>query len=115
MWSVDERFAAFFIAHEALDSKVERINQSVYGLSKETIGEFDFAFIGTLLLHLRKPVDALAAIRRVLKPDGLLMTNDAISLPLTVFRPKTAAAEVVMEAMQPFWYVPNAAGRKTHG
>ena len=110
--ALERRESAFGIAHRALASSVERRNLSVYELSEHAVGRFDFAFIGTLLLHLRNPVDALAAIRRVLEPDGRLMSNDAISLPLTVLRPRTPSAEVVMQSPRPYWWVPNAAGRR---
>jgi tRNA (mo5U34)-methyltransferase len=110
--SLDRRESAFQIARRALRSTPERRDLSVYALSPELVGRFDFAFIGTLLLHLRNPVDALAAIRRVLEPGGLLMSNDAVSLPLTIMRPRTPTAEVVMQAPRPYWWVPNAAGRR---
>ena len=111
--SLERRESAFHIAHRALGSQVERRNLSVYDLLPDAAGgRFDFAFIGTLLLHLRNPVDALAAIRRVLEPGGRLMSNDAVSLPLTVLRPKTPTAEIVMQSPRPYWWVPNAAGRR---
>jgi tRNA (mo5U34)-methyltransferase len=110
--SLERRESAFHIAHRALGSSVVRRNLSVYDLSAGGVGRFDFAFIGTLLLHLRNPVDALAAIRRVLAPGGRLMSNDAVSLSLTVLRPRTPSAEVVMQAPRPYWWVPNAAGRR---
>ncbi len=106
------RDSAFHIAHRAFGSRVERRDLSVYDLSPGKVGRFDFAFIGTLLLHLRNPVDALAAIRRVLEPDGRLMSNDAVSLPLSLLRPRTPSAEVVMRSPRPFWWVPNVAGRR---
>ena len=110
--SLERRESAFHIAHRALGSRVERLGLSVYELSAAHAGHFDFAFIGTLLLHLRNPVDALAAVRRVLAPDGRLMSNDAVSLPLTLLRPRTPTAEVVMQSPRPYWWVPNAAGRR---
>ena len=111
--SLERRESAFHVAHRALASKVDRRNVSVYDLSPGNAGgRFGFAFIGTLLLHLRNPVDALAAIRRVLEPDGRLMSNDAVSLPLTLIRPRTPTAEVVMQSPRPYWWVPNAAGRR---
>ena len=110
--SLERRQSAFHIAHRALGSEVDRRNLSVYDLTTEQAGRFQFAFIGTLLLHLRNPVDALAAIRRVLEPDGRLMSNDAVSLSLTLLRPRTPAAEVVMQSPRPYWWVPNAAGRR---
>jgi tRNA (mo5U34)-methyltransferase len=110
--ALERRESAFHIAHRALGSNVERRDLSVYELTPERVGRFDFAFIGTLLLHLRDPVDALAAIRRVLEPDGRLMSNDAVSLPLTLLRPRTPSAEIVMQSPRPYWWVPNASGRR---
>src|SRR5438046_1256083 len=49
---VANRKSAFGIAHEALGSKVLRQDLSVYDLTRETVGTFDVAYIGTLLHHL---------------------------------------------------------------
>lgn len=111
MENLDRRNLAFEVAHRALGSKVERRLISVYDITPAKTGEFDFAFIGTILLHLRNPVDALAAVRGVLRPHGRLMSNDGISVPLTILRRQEPAAEVVMQAGRPFWYLPNLAGR----
>ncbi|MBA2440180.1 MAG: methyltransferase domain-containing protein [Thermoleophilaceae bacterium] len=110
--SLERRDLAFSVAHRALGSKVQRRLISVYDITPEEIGEFDFAFIGTILLHLRNPVDALAAVRGVLRTGARLMSNDAISIPLTLLRPAEPAAEVAMQPERPFWYVPNLAGRR---
>ncbi len=110
--NLDRRNLAFAVAHRALGSRVERRLISVYDITPEEVGEFDFAFIGTILLHLRNPVDALAAVRGVLRRDGRLMSNDGISVPLTLLRRGEPAAEVVMQPGRPFWYLPNLAGRR---
>jgi tRNA (mo5U34)-methyltransferase len=110
--NLDRRNFAFDVAHRALGSSVERRLISVYDVTPEEIGRFDFAFIGTILLHLRNPVDALAAVRGVLQPDGRMMSNDGISVPLTLLRRGEPAAEVVMEPNRPFWYLPNLAARR---
>ena len=108
--ALDERNASFDLAHRALGSKVEWRAVSVYDLDPEEVGHFDFAFIGTLLLHLRNPVDALSAIRRVLYPEGTLMSNNPISLPLTLKRPMHASADLMMMQGRPYFYIPNARG-----
>ena len=110
--NLDRRNLAFDIARRALGSNVERRLISVYELTPEEIGHFDFVFVGTILLHLRNPVDALAAVRRVLRPDGRLMSNDGISVPLTILRWGEPAAEVAMMPGRPFWYLPNLAARR---
>jgi tRNA (mo5U34)-methyltransferase len=52
----------FRIAKEVLDSKVERVNLSIYHATPEEIGTFDFVFCGSVLIHLR---DQLLALERI--------------------------------------------------
>ena len=103
-----ERLEGFEIARSVLGSQVQRHDLSVYELSPDGIGEFDFAVIGTLLLHLRDPVAALSAIGRVLQ--GQLLVNDAVSLSLSVLRPRTPAAKLMAVPGHPFWWLPNVSG-----
>jgi tRNA (mo5U34)-methyltransferase len=103
-----ERLEGFEIARAALGSQVQRHDMSVYELSPAGIGEFDFAVIGTLLLHLRDPVAALSAIGRVLQ--GQLLVNDPVSLSLSVLRPRTPAAKLMAVPGYPFWWLPNVSG-----
>ena len=56
------RGAGFRLAKELLDSKVERVNLSIYHATPEEIGEFDFVFCGSVLIHLR---DQLLALERI--------------------------------------------------
>ena len=108
---IASRDRAFDIAHRALGSRVERRDLSVYDLDRADVGEFDFVFVGTILLHLRNPVDALAAVRGVMRDDGRLMSNDAVSVPLTLLRPRQPTAEIMMVRQKPYWWIPNRAGR----
>jgi len=107
---LDSRNASFELAREALGSEVEWKPINVYELTPERVGMFDFAFIGSLLLHLRNPADALNAIRGVLLPGGTLMSNNPISLPLTVKCPFSPAADLLMNPNEPYFYLPNARG-----
>lgn len=107
---LDERNASFDLARRALRSNVDWRPINVYDLDPGQVGSFDFAFIGTLLLHLRNPVDALNAIRKVLKPGATLMSNNPVSASLTLRRPRWPAAEVLMYPGLPFFYVPNTRG-----
>ena len=59
-----EKGAGFTIARELLGSSVEKIEINAYDLTPERVGEFDVVVCGSLLLHLRDPLRALAAIRR---------------------------------------------------
>ncbi len=108
---IDRRNSAFQIAHDALGSAVVWRDLSVYRLSPEEVGQVDFAFIGTLLLHLRDPVGALAAIRRVLAPGATLVTNEPISIPFSLLRGVPVAQPMMWPGL-PFWWLPNVAARR---
>jgi tRNA (mo5U34)-methyltransferase len=97
----------FEVAHRALRSSVRRLDLSVHDLAAEDVGRFDFVFMGSLLLHLRDPVGALAALREVC--SGEAVVADAIDLLPTLLRPRTPTAR--LEAVdRPWWWLPNAAG-----
>jgi len=102
-----DRRHAFATAHRALRSSVEHRTSSVYDLSAHGLGRFDFVFVGSLLLHLRDPLRALAAIRDV--SDNQLLVNEPISPSLTLLRPRTPAAE--FHGLSDFrWWLPNRRG-----
>ncbi|PZR66378.1 MAG: hypothetical protein DLM63_09345 [Solirubrobacterales bacterium] len=109
-----DRLRPFAIAKRALGSQVERRIVSVYDLDQEAIGLFDFAFIGTLLLHLRDPIRALTAIRNVLRPGGELLVNDVITLRDTLLRRGAALAHISLVPGAPFWWIPNLAGLRMY-
>jgi tRNA (mo5U34)-methyltransferase len=94
----------FDIAREVLDSSVQWRNVSVYELSPDLAGQFDFVFVGSLLLHLRDPVGALRAIASVL--GGELLSVDAVSLPLTIMHPRRPVARFKAHDW-PLWWAPN--------
>ena len=97
----------FEIAREALGSGVVRHDLSVYELAREEIGEFDFVYLGSLLIHLRDPIRALERVRSVCR--GRLLVVDAIDWWLTLRMPRTAAAR--LDGMgRPWWWKPNRAG-----
>ncbi len=104
------KFYGFDIAHEALDSKVQLREMSVYDLTPEAVGKFDFVFMGSLLLHLRDPVGALAAIRGVLQ--GEFLSVDAISPPMTVLHPRQPVARLEAPGWALWWSLNLQAYRK---
>jgi tRNA (mo5U34)-methyltransferase len=106
----EARPQAFRFAHRAIGSRVDRRDLSVYRLADAGVGEFDFAFIGTLLLHLRDPVLALTRIRHVLQPGGRLLVNDAILLGMSLRHPRLPVHELQLMPGKPFWWVPNLRG-----
>jgi len=73
--------AGFNLMKEALHSKVRREIVSVYDLSPERIGKFDFVFCSDLLLHLKNPMKALESIRSVVQREAVLVEGYSPFLP----------------------------------
>lgn len=99
--------SGFEPVHAALGSRVRREERSVYDLSPERDGWFDLVYVGSLLLHLRDPVRALAAVRSVCR--GQVLSVDAIDLPLSLLAPRRPLAGLDGVA-RPWWWRPNRAG-----
>jgi tRNA (mo5U34)-methyltransferase len=98
--------AGFDLVRSALDSAVQRVERSIYDLDPSVDGEFDFIYVGSLLLHLRDPVRALSAVRSVCR--GRLLSVDAYDVPLTLLSPRAPLAR--LDAVgRPWWWKPNAA------
>jgi len=71
----------FRIAHAALGSAVKKEAMSAYDLDPEAVGTFDVAFMGDLLLHLERPLEALRRIRDV--TTGQLIITDVFDPGIT--------------------------------
>ena len=99
--------AGFELAREALGSAVERRELSVYDLDPDEVGSFDFVYVGSLLLHLRDPVRALAAVRSVCRGEAVIV--DAIDLPKTLLYRRQPVATLDGRG-RPWWWKPNLAG-----
>jgi tRNA (mo5U34)-methyltransferase len=97
----------FQIAAEALGSRVQKIEASVYELDPAVHGEFDFVFMGSLLLHLRDPIRALERVHSVCR--GLFLTMDAIDVLLTLLHPLRPIYFLEGTA-RPWWWKPNLRG-----
>ena len=96
----------FDLAAAMLDSAVKRLELSVYDLDTAVVGEFDFAYVGSLLLHLRDPVLALERVRSVVRGEVLIV--DAIDPELArVFRRRPVAT--LDGRGRPWWWRPNPA------
>ena len=63
----------FEAAHTALGSSVKKIKANVYDLDPSVHGTFDFVHMADLLLHLRRPLDALAAVRSITGTEALIV------------------------------------------
>lgn len=96
----------FEIAKQALGSSVERLELSVYDLDPERVGQFDFVYLGSLLIHLRNPVLALERVRAVC--GGTLVVVDNIDLVLSLVSPRRPLA--ALEGLgRPWWWKFNLA------
>jgi len=64
----------FDVAKRILGSNVVKKYINIYDISPETVGEFDIAFCGTVLLHLTDPIKALWNIASVTKEKAIIAT-----------------------------------------
>ncbi|MGI9081967.1 MAG: class I SAM-dependent methyltransferase [Thermoleophilaceae bacterium] len=103
-----EKGGGFEIARELLGSSVEKRAINAYDLSPEQVGEFDVVVCGSLLLHLRDPLRALAAIRSVCR--GVFMSAEQVDLVLTRMHPRRPIARIDGTSGHGQWWVANVAG-----
>ena len=96
----------FELAREALRSRVERLELSVYDVEEAVTGRFDFIFLGSLLLHLRDPVLALQRLRAVC--DGRLLVLDVFDPAMTARHPRRPVATLDGRG-RPWWWQSNLA------
>lgn len=97
----------FEIAANALGSRVEKIVASVYELDPAAHGQFDFIFMGSLLLHLRDPIRALERVRSVCR--GQFLSIDSFDPFLTLLHPFRPLGFLEGTA-RPWWWKPNLRG-----
>jgi tRNA (mo5U34)-methyltransferase len=97
---MEDHRARFELARRMRGSTVEYRTTSVYDLSPETVGVFDVAVCGSLLLHLQNPLRALAAIRSVTREFAVVevwldteLEKLAPTLPLLNFGARAAEEE----------------------
>jgi tRNA (mo5U34)-methyltransferase len=102
--------AGFEIARSLLGSAATREEISVYDLSPERLGRFDVIVCGSLLLHLRDPLQALVAIRSVCA-DRFLSTNQ-VDLPRSLRHTNRALVRLDGVSDLGQWWIPNAAGHR---
>lgn len=105
-----EQGVGFRLAKQALGSSVEHRTMSVYDLDRKTMGEFDVVTCGSLMLHLRDPMRALARIRSVC--SGVFLSAEEIDLTLTVLRPRRPALRLDGLSHLFQWFIPNAFGHR---
>jgi tRNA (mo5U34)-methyltransferase len=96
--------ARFALAHEALGSRVTRIERSVYDLASD-LGQFDLVFCGDLLVHLKDPITAIQRIRAVCRGSAIICN------PVTRFRFRSGRALAQFDGIEEFqwWLLSEAA------
>jgi SAM-dependent methyltransferase len=97
-------------AHALRGSSVTLTSASVYDLTPGSFGSFDVVVCGSLLLHLRDPLRALAAIRSVCR--GHLLCSNQLDLGRTVTHPRTPLFRLDGVSGITQWWIPNAAGHR---
>ncbi len=102
------RPTGFRLMHEVLDSKVEWRGVSIYDLDPGELGTFDVVVLGSLIVHLRDPVRALDAVRRVTR--GQLLVADFVHLPAELHSRRRPLFELRGVGDDFQWWMANDAG-----
>jgi len=93
----------FEVARQALDSKVTRKLINIYDLSPQTVGTFDLAFCGSVLLHLTDPIKALWKIASVTRDMAIIATA------IDPQEPDRPIATLVGHQRGDTWWIPTRA------
>ncbi len=105
-----KRGVGFEIARRLLNSTATLDEVSVYDLDPARVGSFDVVVCGSLLLHLRDPLRALAAIRSVC--GGWFLSTNQVELGLSVRHRRRALVRLDGVSDLAQWWLPNAAGHR---
>jgi tRNA (mo5U34)-methyltransferase len=82
---------------------------NIYDLDPAVHGEFDVVVVGSLLVHLRDPVRALDAVRKVAR-GGHLLSADYVNPSLTVLARRRPLFELRGETADFQWWLASEAG-----
>jgi tRNA (mo5U34)-methyltransferase len=103
----------FHVIRRALGvGNVERVDMNVYDVSPEALGAFDYVFAGNILIHLSDPVQALRALRSVMRPGSELLSLEATSWVLSKLSPRILVAQLWDHDDQNRWWTPNKAAHR---
>ena len=95
----------FRAAKEALGSSVSRVEQNVYDVTTDSLGTFDFVFIGSVLLHLRDPVRALRTLHPLTRDQ--LISFEPILMWSSILHPRSPRGQMAT-GDDARWWTPNA-------
>jgi 2-polyprenyl-3-methyl-5-hydroxy-6-metoxy-1,4-benzoquinol methylase len=99
----------FELARTALGSKVRREFVSVYDVTPEALGTFDLVHSSSILIHLRDPVGALMAMKRVCKTGGQVRICEEVHRRLDLLSRRAPLAKFQALSHHLTWWVPNRA------
>jgi tRNA (mo5U34)-methyltransferase len=100
----------FRLLADILESRAQWSPTSIYDLDPDVIGSFDVVVCGSLLLHLREPVRAREAVRRVC--DGWLLSSEQIELGLTLLSRRRPLFRLDGSGKDCQWWLGNGAGHE---
>ena len=106
--AIQPRSAGFHLLHEILGSRVQWHGVNVYDLDPGQMGAFDVVILGSLLVHLRDPVRALDAVRRV--TSGHLLCIDYIHPIVNLLSLGRPLFQLRGEHADFQWWLPSDAG-----
>lgn len=96
---LNEDLLAVARTQPAAGDRLSFAHGNVYDLTTLPEAAFDVAYARFLFQHLERPLDALAAIRRILKPGGRLLIADSDGA-LFDLSPRPAAFDTFLEEAQ---------------
>lgn len=100
----------FDLAREQLGyDNIERRDMSIYDITPDELGTFDFVFVGSVLLHLADPVRALRSLRSVTKDE--LLSFEHVNLTLSLVTPGFPVASLSKQD-EARWWTPNRAAHR---
>lgn len=105
---VQPRPAGFRLLNDVLGSSVQWRGGNIYDLDPNEIGTFDVVVLGSLLVHLRDPVRALDAVRRV--TSGVFLCVDYIHPVVNLLAGKRALFQLAGEGADFQWWLASDAG-----
>jgi len=105
-----EKSLGFGIAKTLLGSSARLQQVNVYDLSPDAVGEFDVVVCGSLLLHLRDPLRALAAIQSVCRGQFLVTNQIDLRRSISQRTQPLLRLDGLSDLCQ--WWLPNVAGNR---
>jgi SAM-dependent methyltransferase len=99
----------FWIMKDILKSRIRFRNARIYDLSPELFGgeKFDLVFLGAILCHVRDPIGALMAARKVCRSKVMASVPTVIGEPASETMPRQYLPYTDVDNIS--WWLPNEA------